>query len=72
MKKILICLVCLVLVACTKERDYTVSSPDGAMTLSFELREGQPTYSVAYEGKDVLLPSPRGFVLLAGGVHLLR
>ena len=67
MKKILICLACLVLVACTKERDYTVSSPDGAMTLSFALREGQPTYSVAYEGRDVLLPSPMGFVLLAGG-----
>ena len=67
MKKYLICLVCLVLVACTQPRDYTVSSPDGAMTLSFALREGQPTYSLAYEGKDVLLPSPMGFVLLADG-----
>ncbi len=66
MKKILICLVCLVLMACTQPRDYTVSSPDGSLTLDFQLREGQPTYSLSCNGEDILLPSPMGLVMKAG------
>lgn len=64
MQKLLIYLACVALMACSTHQ---LSSPDGSLTLSFELREGQPTYSVAYEGRDVLLPSPMGFVLIAGG-----
>ena len=36
------------------------------MTLSFHFRNGQPAYSVACDGKDVLLPSPLGLVLTNG------
>ena len=36
------------------------------MTLSFHFRNGQPAYSVACDGKDVLLPSPLGLVLTVG------
>ena len=66
MKHLFICLACLALVACTKPHDFRLSSPDGAMTLDFQLYQGRPTYSLAYEGKDVLLPSPMGFVIIAG------
>ena len=51
------------MVACSTHR---VSSPDGKMTLSFALREGQPTYSLACEGEDILLPSPMGLVMRVG------
>ena len=63
MKKLLVVLACMALVACNR---YQVSSPDGRMTLSFHFRNGQPAYSVACDGKDVLLPSPLGLVLTNG------
>ena len=39
-------------------------SPDGSVKLSFELdKEGRPTYSMNYHGKDVIKPSHLGFQL---------
>ena len=64
MKKLLLGLACITFVACNSSNQ--VSSPDGTLTLDFQLRDGQPTYSVACNGKDVLLPSPMGFVLSIG------
>ncbi len=66
MQKLLLCLACVALMACTQPRDYTVSSPDGSLTLDFQLREGQPTYSLSCNGEDILLPSPMGLVMKAG------
>ena len=66
MQKLLLCLACVALMACTQPRDYTVSSPDGSLTLDFQLREGQPTYSLSCNGQDILLPSPMGLVMKAG------
>ena len=63
MKKLLIGLACAALVACSGHK---VSSPDGTLTLDFQLRNGQPSYSVACNGKDVLMPSPLGLVLTIG------
>lgn len=63
MKKLLICLACVTLVACNGRK---VSSPDGTITLDFQLRQGQPTYAVSCNGKEVLLPSPMGLVLTTG------
>lgn len=63
MKKLLFCLVCFGLVACNAHK---VSSPNGALTLEFQLCQGQPTYSLSCDGKDVLLPSPMGLVLTTG------
>ncbi len=43
--------------------DRSVSSPDGKIKVSFGLNEeGQPFYSVTYDGKTVLRPSPLGLV----------
>ena len=63
MKKLLIGLVCATLLACNGHR---VSSPDGRLSLDFQVHNGQPAYSVACNGKAVLLPSPMGLVLKAG------
>ncbi len=41
----------------------TVSSPDGRLVLTTSLSaEGQPLYSVSYDGQPILLDSPLGFV----------
>ena len=41
----------------------TVSSPDGRLVLTTSLSaEGQPLYSVTYDGQPILLDSPLGFV----------
>ena len=40
-----------------------VKSPNGNVVLTFDLKEGRPTYSVTYKGKDVILPSHLGFEL---------
>lgn len=40
----------------------SVSSPDGRNTVSFELTsKGEPTYSIARDGKTIILPSLMGF-----------
>ncbi|MDE6632393.1 MAG: glycoside hydrolase family 97 N-terminal domain-containing protein, partial [Muribaculaceae bacterium] len=41
----------------------SVSSPDGRLVVTTSLSgEGQPLYSVSYDGKPILLDSPLGFV----------
>ena len=46
----------------------TLKSPDGSVTLEFGLTsEGQPEYSLGYEGREVIKPSKLGFKLLKGG-----
>lgn len=45
----------------------SVTSPDGNLTLRFELGEGgAPRYSLQYKGKDVVKPSGMGFRLKDG------
>lgn len=63
MKKILFLLsAALLMIACGKKTE--VTSPDGRTSITFALTEvGEPTYSVAKDGKAVLLPSKMGFVL---------
>lgn len=40
-----------------------VTSPDGAVVVHFDLDVGTPTWSVTWEGKDILLPSQLGLQL---------
>ena len=63
MKKLLVWLACATLVACNGNK---VSSPDGTLTLDFQLRNGQPAYALACQGKEVLQPSPLGLVIKVG------
>jgi hypothetical protein len=40
-----------------------VASPNGELSLNFNLKEGTPTYSVDFKGKPVILPSALGFAV---------
>ena len=40
-----------------------VKSPNGNIVLKFSLKDGRPTYSMTYKGKDVVLPSHLGLEL---------
>ncbi len=44
----------------------TLTSPDGKLNLQFHVVEGQPQYSVEYEGKTILEQSPLGIVTNEG------
>lgn len=40
-----------------------IKSPDGNVTLDFELKDGVPTYTLGYKGKEVVKPSRLGLEL---------
>ncbi|QRX63278.1 glycoside hydrolase family 97 catalytic domain-containing protein [Dysgonomonadaceae bacterium zrk40] len=44
----------------------TLTSPDGKLNLQFYVEEGQPQYSVEYEGNTILEQSPLGIVTNEG------
>ncbi|WP_146402608.1 glycoside hydrolase family 97 protein [Pseudobythopirellula maris] len=48
-----------------------VSSPNGALRATFELRDGAPHYSLTNNGRELIHASPMGFEL-ADGVSLAR
>jgi len=41
----------------------TIKSPDGNMTMNFELKDGVPVYQLSYKGKVVVKPSKLGLEL---------
>lgn len=43
-----------------------VESPSHAISLGFNLNEGQPTYAVSFKGRPIILPSALGFDLKDG------
>ena len=54
----------LVLAATVAQAQTVTTSPDGNLALTFQLAEGGvPTYSLAYKGRAVILPSRLGFYL---------
>ena len=42
-----------------------LTSPDGDISLTFELRDGRPTYFVDFKGKEIIAPSGLGFDLFS-------
>lgn len=63
MKKSLICLAALLTGAVAAAQE-TLLSPNGALTLRFEVSEGGvPTYSLGYKGRPAVLPSRMGLEL---------
>ncbi len=42
-----------------------LTSPDGDIRLTFELKEGRPTYFVDFKGKEIIAPSHLGFRLFS-------
>ncbi len=45
-----------------KQNRWSLSSPDGKISMTFSLQEGNPVYSVSYEGRPVIMPSAMGLV----------
>ena len=39
----------------------TVDSPDGRLSLTLDVDGNTPVYSISYDGKTILEPSPLGF-----------
>ncbi|MBO5771841.1 MAG: glycoside hydrolase family 97 protein [Alistipes sp.] len=64
MKKIFVFIVAATLSALTLSAKETATSPNGDVTLHFEIGEkGAPTYSLDYKGQKVVLPSGMGLEL---------
>ncbi len=59
----------LLMISCAehKKSQWTVTGPDGKISMTFRLQEGQPLYSVSYEGRPVVLPSAMGLVFSDSG-----
>jgi len=45
-----------------------VASPDGKISLTFDLADGVPTYAVSFQNKPVILRSALGFELKEGAL----
>ena len=61
MKKIrILCLVLAMAVTIVKAQDRKITSPDGKLELSVSVNAGMPFYSISYNGKVFLKPSPIG------------
>lgn len=56
----------VLLSSCQSEVKESVSSPDGAIEVSFELDGGKAYYSVAFKGSPVIRPSRLGLALQEG------
>ena len=44
----------------------TITSPDGRITLNITVSDSRPTYSIHYDGREAIAPSPLGIVTNAG------
>ncbi|HUU52758.1 MAG TPA: glycoside hydrolase family 97 protein [Candidatus Heimdallarchaeota archaeon] len=53
----------LLIGGCVQKEDLNVASPNGKVSVLFELLEGVPHYSVAYSGVGIIDPSSLGFRL---------
>ena len=52
--------------ACGTAQKHTISSPNGRVSLIFDVREGTPHYAVEYDGKPVIESSGLGIRLKEG------
>ena len=60
MKKQLATTILILLSVTAMTQSYKVSGPDGLLEVHLQLNEGKPYYSVFYDGKTFLEPSPLG------------
>ena len=52
---------CLALMSFAMARaEVIVSSPDGRISVDFEMKDGKPSYSVLYDGQVAIAPSALG------------
>lgn len=53
----------LLIGGCVQKEDFSEMSPNGKVSVSFEVIEGVPHYSIAYRGVGIIEPSALGFQL---------
>jgi len=58
---ILLGLFVLLIGGCVQKEGFSVTSPNGKVSVLFDILEGVPHYSVSYDGVEVILPSSLGF-----------
>ncbi len=54
--------ICLLGALCAQASDYTVTSPNGKLTVNVTCKEGKASYTVHYDAKQMLTPSALGLV----------
>ncbi len=57
-------MVCMATICCAQTA--SISGKDGKLKLTFDIDGGKPVYSVSYDGKQVIEPSPLGFTANIG------
>lgn len=66
MKRILFLALCLTGIVSIYGQTASVSSPDSKLTVSVSVENGKATYSISYDGRQALMPSPLGFTATMG------
>lgn len=66
MRRLLLPLLLLVALLAPLAQAAEVTSPNGALKLTFRLQDSTPTYSVTFRGKTVIKPSRLGYELAKG------
>ncbi len=54
--------ICLLGALCAQANDYTVTSPNGKLTVNVTCEAGKASYTVNYDGKQMLAPSALGLI----------
>jgi alpha-glucosidase len=60
---ILLCLIVFLIFGCATKKRFNVVSPDGKVSVFFEMIEGIPHYSISFKGVEIIEPSAMGFRL---------
>jgi alpha-glucosidase len=60
---ILLSLFVLMIGGCVQKEDFNVTSPNGKVSVSFDVLNGVPNYSISYSGVTIIEPSALGFQL---------
>lgn len=59
----------IALAACGSSDQSSVKSPDSKLVFDLSVNNGVPSYTVKYDGKDVVMPSTMGFSLVDGSTY---
>ena len=62
----LVLIICFSVTAVCSAKNVSVSSPDGAVTVTVGVKAGKPYYTMDYRSKMIVLPSHLGFMLDGG------
>ena len=64
--RLIFILITLFFFSCTRDISSHITSPDGKILLEFSLEQGNPRFTVSFDGKKIIRPSALGFSLKNG------